>query len=142
MEKMAAIQPPTKAATMPRTSVSQMGRCCLPGMMRRPSAPMINPTMIALKIPVISTGTSLVGALTRPFRSLEDTEGHRNTPALYEPFVGFLRPGSFLHVHKHVRCAIACPIFRIWSVFWGMGPLFLLTSRDRPCSPTTATGTV
>src|SRR5947208_12414340 len=42
------------AAMMPMMMVSQIGIACLPGTTRRPSAPMMSPTMIAEMIPVMA----------------------------------------------------------------------------------------
>ena len=47
-----AMNVPMSAATMPTTIVSQIGMFCLPGTTRRPSAPTMRPTTMALMMPV------------------------------------------------------------------------------------------
>jgi len=51
----AAIAVPTRAATIPTSSVSHIGIFCLPGATTRPKTPMIKPITKALIIPVTST---------------------------------------------------------------------------------------
>src|SRR5215216_7647166 len=51
----AAMAVPMRAATIPTTSVSQIGMFCLPGATNRPRAPRINPITNAVIIPVTST---------------------------------------------------------------------------------------
>ena len=52
---------PMKAATMPTTTVSQIGMFCFPGTTSRPRKPMMAPMMMAVMMPVIVIAFSTAG---------------------------------------------------------------------------------